>query len=240
MELEMDNHSQPSSSGSSPPDTPIITPLSSYPTGSLQSLSGISNCTSPHVGSPPVSAFDTIVLPSHSQHVHAFPPSIGGRPTISTVPEAFNGYSGYSDYSSCMPGTPCHHHLHMKTRPKLPTRSASLVVLLDVFPLRFSIRAPTTLPQARLAPLVSRLPHLVHHTLTRYLAARLLHRRLWLVRLIYPPPLPVPALLCLDLLPPCSCQNLFVGPKPNCNKSYKQANGLKYPYDTRKLQFCAS
>ncbi|KAG2063167.1 hypothetical protein BDR04DRAFT_1164156, partial [Suillus decipiens] len=77
MELDVDQGSTPSSNASSPPDTPLTTPLSSHPIHSFNHF-GQSKSASPHL---PVSAFDTTtVLPSRSVHGSAFPPSRNGLP----------------------------------------------------------------------------------------------------------------------------------------------------------------
>ncbi|TBU26407.1 hypothetical protein BD311DRAFT_447814 [Dichomitus squalens] len=108
MELDVDqNASAPSSGAPSPPDTPISTPLSGYP-----SPTAYSAASSPHQSQPasPISAFETAtVLPSRSAHSAAlggFRSSMGGAPAGSAAraEDAFNAYAGYSDYSSLLPG----------------------------------------------------------------------------------------------------------------------------------------
>ena len=116
MELDVDQSasSAPSSGAPSPPDTPISTPLSGYPSPT-PSVATYSAAPSPHASQPasPISAFDTTtVLPSrgahhHSHHHHPHHPFRPAGPAASRgVPEdAFNGYAGYADYSSLLPGT---------------------------------------------------------------------------------------------------------------------------------------
>jgi transcription factor SFP1 len=229
MELELDNNSQPSSDGSTPPDTPINTPLSSYPHDSFNrplSHPG-SNCASPQVGSPPVSAFDTIVLPSHSQHIRAFPPSRSARPNLTNVSDVFNGYSGYSDYSSCMPGTvpspPAYEEIsqtkNSASEPGSPSGCvppALLYCSADNTPVSTpgSSRIPSPMsntpyfdsPKASSTTYASSVVGKADPSNATPRASTTLSR-------------PASSLL---LSKPFRC------PKPNCNKSYKQANGLKY------------
>ncbi|KAI1789873.1 hypothetical protein LXA43DRAFT_892050 [Ganoderma leucocontextum] len=113
MELDVDQtaSSAPSSGAPSPPDTPISTPLSGYPSPT-PSIATYSAVPSPHQSQPasPISAFDTTtVLPSrgkhhhHSHHPHH--PFRPAGPAARGVPEdAFNAYAGYADYSSLLPG----------------------------------------------------------------------------------------------------------------------------------------
>ncbi|KIM87788.1 hypothetical protein PILCRDRAFT_261344 [Piloderma croceum F 1598] len=228
MELEMDNNSQPSSGGSTPPDTPINTPLSSYPDDGFNRVPSYpgSNCASPYVGSPPVSAFDTVVLPS--QHIRAFPHSRGGRPALANVSDVFNGYSGYSDYSSCMPGTvpspPAYDDLsqtqsNSTSEPGSPSGCVPPALLYssgDNTPISTpsSSRIPsptssssyfTTSPGCSTNSASSAAGKVDPSSATPR-ASTTLSR-------------PASSLL---LSKPFRC------PKPNCNKSYKQANGLKY------------
>ncbi|KAI0739649.1 hypothetical protein C8Q80DRAFT_1111468 [Daedaleopsis nitida] len=98
MELDVDqNPSAPSSGAPSPPDTPISTPLSGYPSPTY------SAAPSPHASQPasPISAFETTtVLPSRGHH-GGFRSSVGAGPSTE---DAFNSYAAYSDYSSLLPG----------------------------------------------------------------------------------------------------------------------------------------
>ncbi|KAI0367905.1 hypothetical protein BV20DRAFT_949255 [Pilatotrama ljubarskyi] len=107
MELDMDhNASAPSSGAPSPPDTPVSTPLSSYPS---YSHSALPSPALAHASQPasPISAFDTTtVLPSRAHHMSGFRSSVGGSASGSAAraEDAFNAYAGYSDYSSLLPG----------------------------------------------------------------------------------------------------------------------------------------
>ncbi|KAI0349135.1 hypothetical protein OH77DRAFT_1440596 [Trametes cingulata] len=107
MELDMDHSaSAPSSGAPSPPDTPVSTPLSSYPAYSHFSLPSpaIAQASQP---ASPISAFDTTtVLPSRAHHISGFRSSVGSSAAGSAAraDDAFNAYAGYSDYSSLLPG----------------------------------------------------------------------------------------------------------------------------------------
>lgn len=224
MELEMDNNSIPSSGGSTPPDTPINTPLSSYPDESFNrtySHPG-SNCASPHVGSPPVSAFDTVILPS--QHIRAFPPSRVSRPSVANVTDFFNGYSGYSDYSSCMPGTvpspPAYDelsqtHSNSASEPGSPSGCVPPALLYSS-----SDNTPVSTPSS------SRIPSPTSSTSFFTPSSNSVSS----VAGKGDPSNATPR-ASTTLSRPASSLLLskpFRCPKPNCNKSYKQANGLKY------------
>ncbi|KAI0776955.1 hypothetical protein BD413DRAFT_233197 [Trametes elegans] len=107
MELDVDqNASAPSSGAPSPPDTPVSTPLSTYP---AYSHSALPSPALAHASQPasPISAFDTTtVLPSRAHHVSGFRSSMGssGSNSAARAEDAFNAYAGYSDYSSLLPG----------------------------------------------------------------------------------------------------------------------------------------
>jgi len=230
MELEIDNNSQPSSGGSTPPDTPINTPLSSYPDVSFNrphSHPG-SNCASPYVGSPPVSAFDTVVLPSHSQQIRAFPHSRGGRPAVANASDVFNVYSGYSDYSSCMPGTvpspPAYDELsqaqaNSASEPGSPSGCVPPALLYS---------SADNTPHS--TPSTSRIPS--PSSSTSYFAASPGSSTTSASSAAGKgDPSAATPRASTTLSRPASSLLLskpFRCPKPNCNKSYKQANGLKY------------
>lgn len=226
MELEMESNSQPSSGGSSPPDTPITTPLSSYPNNSFNSSRSLpgSNCASPHVGSPPVSAFDTVVLPS--QHVNAFPPSLGGRSSVSNVPEVFNAYSGYSDYSSCMPGTapsPPAYEDQPQSGSNSTSEPGSPSSCVPPQLLYSTDNTPASTPSS------SRLPSPVR-TPANFFTSQGGSRSSVITSPASKAETATPR-ASTTLSRPASSLLLskpFRCPKANCNKSYKQANGLKY------------
>ncbi|EIM84934.1 uncharacterized protein STEHIDRAFT_148199 [Stereum hirsutum FP-91666 SS1] len=126
-DMELDLDSSPSSSASSPPQTPLSTTITPYPSNSAYPPAGLSNLqtnlplSQPHpnyshlnfnslsLNSPhsqptsscpsPVSAFDTTtVLPSRSSPLGNFPPSMAQR---SNAPaDAFNAYSTYAEYNN--------------------------------------------------------------------------------------------------------------------------------------------
>lgn len=229
MELEMDNNSQPSSGGSTPPDTPINTPLSSYPDHSFnrsQSHPG-SSCASPHVGSPPVSAFDTVVLPSHSQQIRAFPYSRSGRPAVANVSDFFNGYSGYSDYSSCMPGTVPSPPAYDELSP-VQTNSTSEPGSPGCVPPALLYSSADNTPIS--SPGSSRIPSPLSSA--SYFGASQGNSSNSAASVAGKgDPSNATPRASTTLSRPASSLLLskpFRCPKPNCNKSYKQANGLKY------------
>lgn len=226
MELDTGDASAPSSGSSSPPDTPVSTPLSSYPNVHLQSAAQ-------HQASrpAPISAFDTTtVLPSRSGHGL----SVGFPPIRSSVPvsaaraeDAFNAYAGYSDYSSHLPGTvPSSSMLPIKQEDhssyangSYGSRSNNCVppaLLLNSSagntpsstPGPSRVASPTAGPSNHVST-GSALNGTSSPTSPSAQAAR---ASTTLSR-------PATSLL---LSKPFKC------PKPNCNKSYKQANGLKY------------
>jgi len=226
MELDMDHMSAPSSGASSPPDTPISTPLSSYPHSALYPGSHPSSaCSSPHPA--PISAFDTTtVLPSRSGHSPlsvGFPPasrsSMGGR-----AEEAFNAYAGYSDYSSLLPGT-----VPSPTASSAPAPDGSAVA--DLYAQRSTCVPPALLLNNSTSntpdstPASSRVASPAPgSTVFRNVAAAPASTSAMGANGQTPrasTTLSRPATSLL-LSKPFRC------PKPNCNKSYKQANGLKY------------
>jgi transcription factor SFP1 len=224
MELDLENTSAPSSGSSSPPDTPISTPLSAYPSAYLQ----------PAPSTTPVSAFDTTtVMPCRSGSSAmsvGFPPNRSSLPLLAPRTEdAFNAYAGYSDYSSLMPGTvgsipplcvddqskfaspygaragcvpPA---LLLNSNSTSPTdtpdssRVASPVSGANTYSIQSSGAASSGPSQASTSTAALSQPQVPRASTT-------LSR-------------PATSLL---LSKPFKC------PKPNCNKSYKQANGLKY------------
>ncbi|TFK38432.1 hypothetical protein BDQ12DRAFT_698628 [Crucibulum laeve] len=144
LELDMDNHphpppsscqssshSSPSSGAPSPPDTPISTPLSAYPSPHAfqnhlpqqhQLHLPLPNMHSPYISNPPSplsSAYDSTAAstrqssptggatrPNLNLNLASFPRSTINSPSILAHPEdAFNAYARFSsDYSSCLPG----------------------------------------------------------------------------------------------------------------------------------------
>ncbi|KZT03027.1 uncharacterized protein LAESUDRAFT_738401 [Laetiporus sulphureus 93-53] len=233
MELDMDHMSAPSSGASSPPDTPISTPLSSYPSTLYPGSAPASNCSSPMPA--PISAFETTtVLPSRSGHS---PLSVGFPPASRSsmaglsprVDEAFNTYAGYSDYSSLLPGT-----VPSPTTTTAPpiegpagsdARNAYAGRSTCVPPALLLNHSASNTPNS--TPSSSRVASPAMGTsVFRNVAAA-------------PPSTSVSgatasgqtARASTTLSRPASSLLLskpFKCPKPNCNKSYKQANGLKY------------
>ncbi|KAG1764442.1 hypothetical protein EDD22DRAFT_452300 [Suillus occidentalis] len=190
--------------GSTPPDTPLSTPLSSHPTHSF-------NHFKQHL---PVSAFDTTtVIPSRSI---PFPPSL---PNPANTPDVFNAYAGYSDYSSSMPGTvpsPAgSDHPQPVSEPGSPYGCLPPAVVFS------TSNTPVTTPSASRVPspasAASHPAALPHTSASSDSPAS--SKSFGSQRASTTLSRPASSLL---LSKPFRC------PKPNCNKSYKQANGLKY------------
>ncbi|KAG1824086.1 hypothetical protein EV424DRAFT_736029 [Suillus variegatus] len=225
MELDIDQGSM--SNAPTPPDTPLSTPLSSHPTHSFNHF-GQSKPASPHL---PVSAFDTTtVLPSRSVHGSAFPPSRNGLPNVANAPDAFNAYAGYSDFSSSMPGTvpsstgsdDIHAPVTPVSEPGSPYGCLPPAVVFS------TCNTPVTTPSvSRMPSPASASPHPVSPAAAPHSSAssdsptspKVLTSQQANQRASTTLSRPASSLL---LSKPFRC------PKPNCNKSYKQANGLKY------------
>lgn len=231
MELDMENTSAPSSGSSSPPDTPISTPLSSYPSTYPQQAFPISSSPG---GSRPVSAFDTTtVMPSRTGVPSlsvGFPPArSSGSAAAPRAEDALNAYAGYSDYSSLMPGT----------NPSATQGSDDQQTFSGAYTTRTSCVQPALLLNSSATtpastPDQSRVASPVSGQTSTYP--------------IQPAIMPAPS--SSSQASGSSSQNAsqtprasstlsrsatslllskpFKCPKPNCNKSYKQANGLKY------------
>ncbi|KAG1745003.1 uncharacterized protein EDB91DRAFT_1246520 [Suillus paluster] len=227
MELDVDQGSTPSSNAPSPPDTPLTTPLSSHPTHSFNHF-GQSKPTSPHL---PVSAFDTTtVLPSRSIHGSAFPPSRNGLPNVANAPDAFNGYAGYSDYSSSMPGTvpspPASDDVHSPVSPVSELGSPygclppAVVFSTSNTPINTpsASRVPSPASASR-HPAPSAAAPNSSASSDSLASSKAFTSQQANQRASTTLSRPASSLL---LSKPFRC------PKPNCNKSYKQANGLKY------------
>ncbi|KAG2113496.1 uncharacterized protein F5147DRAFT_47681 [Suillus discolor] len=224
MELDVDQGSTPSSNAPSPPDTPLTTPLSSHPSHSFNHF-GQSKPASPHL---PVSAFDTTTVhPSRSVHGSAFPPSRNSLPNVANAPDAFNGYAGYSDYSSSMPGTvpspPASDDLHAPVTPVSDPGSPygclppAVVFSTSNTPVNTpsASRVPSPTSASRYPAASAASPHSPDFSASsKAFSSQQANQRASTT-------LSRPASSLL-LSKPFRC------PKPNCNKSYKQANGLKY------------
>lgn len=217
MEMDMENASAPSSGAPSPPDTPISTPLSSYPSPSMASSghafphpqvysspASTSNSACPS----PISAFDTTtVLSSRSSllSVSTFPA------TRDMLNNGYNGYNGDAFSASGMvsegvdsaPQTPLSPESCV---PPALLFSASSTPVTTPNGSRVNSPAPNSyFPQASTSGSSSLNPNKASSSAAAR-ASTTLSR-------------PSSSLL---LSKPFKC------PKPNCNKSYKQANGLKY------------
>lgn len=215
MELDVDQSSTPSPGGPSPPDTPLTTPLSSHPSHSFPHLG--------HSGNDAVSAFDTTTIPTRSIHSHsmaAFPPSRNGP---SNNPEPFNGYAGYSDYSSSMPGTvpspPASDEQMQNTAAS--SEPASPYGCLPPTLVFSTTNTPTNTPTASRVPSPSGTSRSSVHSTSQQSKDSSTSSKSSHTTARASTTLSRPASSLL-LSKPFRC------PKPNCNKSYKQANGLKY------------
>lgn len=249
MELDVDqNQSAPSSGAPSPPDTPVSTPLSSYPS---YSHSALPSPALAHASQPasPISAFDTTtVLPSRAHHMSGFRSSVGGSGSGSgaRAEDAFNAYAGYSDYSSLLPGT---NPLGGGANTMFMQQQQNQMANMSLGPMNGNQAscAPTALLLSNSAgntpdstPASSRVASPIPGSSTTY-------------RNVAPsgsqnaqasssgasssngsgsnPASPSTPRASTTLSRPASSLLLskpFRCPKPNCNKSYKQANGLKY------------
>jgi transcription factor SFP1 len=214
MELDVD-HASPSSGGPTPPDTPLATPLSSHPAHSFNHFGQPAQDGSPR---SPVSAFDTTtVLPTRSIHGH-FPSSRNSVPDLSKNPEPFNGYAGYSDYSSSMPGTvpsppatdDMQGPLSPASEPHSPYGCLPPAVVFSTANTPANTPATSRVP----SPSTTARPTQSSSESTKASSSQQCSPRASTT-------LSRPASSLL-LSKPFRC------PKPNCNKSYKQANGLKY------------
>ncbi|KAF8633124.1 hypothetical protein AX15_001504 [Amanita polypyramis BW_CC] len=255
-------HSSPSSGVPTPPDTPITTPLSTYPAHTLPN----SHLSLPHshvhpLSQPasPLSSYDHSVHVSAASTVpstrHSSPTGTSTRPNLnlnlsafqrntqygSNSEEAFNSYTRYaSDYSACMPGTQYNNvdgndasaiQASWHQQPNSGNNAGQCVPPA----LLFSTSACTT-PLG--TPDGSRVPSpsvggYGSRTLSQSSAPATPSRST--------PPSSIASgrsssrasstAGSTTLSRPASSLLLskpFRCPKPNCNKSYKQANGLKY------------
>ncbi|KAI0077973.1 hypothetical protein K474DRAFT_1706852 [Panus rudis PR-1116 ss-1] len=209
MELDTGDGSGPSSGSSSPPDTPISTPLSAYPTVQTP-LANPQASNRP----TPISAFDTATV-SRTGH----PLSVGFTPLRSSVPvsptraeDALNSYAGYSDYSSLLPGaTP----VKQEEQPNYQNGPyVHPALLLNTTPVSTpgSSRVASPAPGSASYPQNGSSSSASSPTAPSASGSQTPRASTTLSR-------PATSLL---LSKPFKC------PKPNCNKSYKQANGLKY------------
>ncbi|ETW76625.1 hypothetical protein HETIRDRAFT_455141 [Heterobasidion irregulare TC 32-1] len=222
MELDLDS-SPSSSSASSPPQTPISTPLASYIPSYAFSQPG-SACPSP------VSAFDTTsVLPSRAggSPLAPFPPA--HRAPVRAAEDAFNAYSGYQDYSAGMPGTvpsPKGMRSSVLADDRSMSEPGSPYGCLPPALLFSTSTTPANTPSTSRVPspsngAASYLP-LSAHASTSASASN---------SGTSTPASAITPRASTTLSRPSSSLLLskpFRCPKPNCSKSYKQANGLKY------------
>ncbi|KAI0667455.1 hypothetical protein C8Q78DRAFT_1053104 [Trametes maxima] len=246
MELDVDqNASAPSSGAPSPPDTPVSTPLSSYP---AYSHSALPSPALAHASQPasPISAFDTTtVLPSRAHHMSGFRSSASPAASAARAEDAFNAYAGYSDYSSLLPGaTPlggAANAMFMQQQSQLANMSlgpmngnqascAPTALLLsnsaantpDSTPASSRVASPIpsgSTTYRNVAPSGSQGVQSTSSTAGPSNSGASNAANSSTPRASTTLSRPASSLL---LSKPFRC------PKPNCNKSYKQANGLKY------------
>lgn len=266
LELELDNttthlappvtasHSSPSSGAPSPPDTPISTPLSAWPSphafrshhitpASSQPPSPRSKTAAPTRTSSPISA--STLRPNLSLNLggaSAFSRAHVPSPHVLTNPEdAFNSYARFSqDYSSGLPGAQFN---------AAPADEASMVTLPPqnaVWQQNGGHQQPGCVPPALLfsssttatpasTPGGSRVPspNGYAHAIAQ---AHAQQQALQPQSSLSVPTTPISSTSRPSVLsrtsstasPSLLLSKPFKCPKPNCNKSYKQANGLKY------------
>ncbi|KAH9974972.1 hypothetical protein BGW80DRAFT_1487964 [Lactifluus volemus] len=216
MELDVDS-SPASSSASSPPLTPITTPLVPYSTqrafAATTSFTPLSLSQPPSACPSPVSAFDTTtVLPSR-------PLTSTIAAALSSAQDSFSPYSPYSDYnpipsplqasheaasgSSSQPGSP-----YSCVPPTLLYSSSSTTPANT--PSSSRVASPS---QASYHPLSAQASTSASGSSSTASSPTSTPRASTTLSR------PASSLL---LSKPFRC------PKANCNKSYKQANGLKY------------
>ena len=188
MEMEMDHSSGPSSSGSSPPDTPVHTPLMPYPT---------------------VSAFETTtVLPSRSGlSVNVFSSASRRNKRGIEQAEVFSGYARAKEYALALASADDQEGIliHGRSGTVTPALLLSTGTTPANSPDSSRVSSPTlSSPTYRTGNITA--------TMTSQSTSRTNPITTTGSR-------PASSLLVNK---PFKC------PKPNCNKSYKQANGLKY------------
>ncbi|KAK2464962.1 hypothetical protein APHAL10511_003038 [Amanita phalloides] len=251
--------SSPSSGVPTPPDTPVTTPLSTYPVNALPN----SHLSLPHIHplsqpASPMSSYDSAVHVSAASTApstrHSSPTGTSTRPNLNLnltafqrstqygtsspcIPEeAFNSYARYaSDYSACMPGTQYDVNDANAIQASWQQQSNQGNTGGQCVPpaLLFSASASTT-PLS--TPDGSRVPS---PSVSGYGSRTLSQSSAPATPCRTTPPSSIPSgrsssrasSASTSLSRPASSLLLskpFRCPKPNCNKSYKQANGLKY------------
>ncbi|KAF8260029.1 hypothetical protein EI94DRAFT_1706587, partial [Lactarius quietus] len=217
-DMELDDSSPASSSASSPPLTPVTTPLVPYTTqrafNNASSYTPLSLSQPPSSCPSPVSAFDTTaVLPSR-----------GASSSISPFPsphhDSFNAYSTYSEYGALSPlqSTPDATGAS-SSQPGSPFSCVPPTLLYSP-----NSTTPANTPSSsRVASPVAAQGQASYHPLSAQASTSASASTT-------PSPTSTPR-ASTTLSRPASSLLLskpFRCPKPNCNKSYKQANGLKY------------
>ncbi|KAF5347745.1 hypothetical protein D9756_010260 [Leucocoprinus leucothites] len=266
LELDLDNttaclappvttaHSSPSSGAPSPPDTPISTPLSAWPSphafrshhitpASSQPPSPRSKTAAPTRASSPVSA--SALRPNLSLNLggaSAFSRAHAPSPHILSNPEdAFNSYARFSqDYSSDLPGAQFNaapaDEASMVTNPpqNINWQQKGVQHQSGCVPpaLLFSsstTATPVSTPGGSRVPSPSGYAQAVAQAHAQQ-ARQAQSSASMPTTPISSTPSRAPSLsrTSSNASPSLLLSKPFKCPKPNCNKSYKQANGLKY------------
>ena len=208
-----------SSSASSPPLTPVTTPLVPYTAqrafANASSFTPLSLSQPPSECPSPVSAFDTAtVLPSRASTMSAF---------SQTQHDSFSPYTGYSDYSTVTSPLQASQEITSasSSQPGSPYSCVPPTLLYSPS----SITPANTPSSSRVASPVTAQgqTQASYHPLSAQASTSASAST-------SPSPTSTPR-ASTTLSRPASSLLLskpFRCPKPNCNKSYKQANGLKY------------
>ncbi|PFH52511.1 hypothetical protein AMATHDRAFT_2227 [Amanita thiersii Skay4041] len=272
-QVQSSAHSSPSSNATTPPDTPITTPLSAYPAHTFPNAHLTlpqSNIHSPYASQPasPLASHDSSAYASAASTAastrHPSPTGTSSRPNLNlnlsafqrsnqyntsspsilTNPEeAFNPYARFSsDYSSCMPGAqynPADVNEASALHANWPQHQGGAANAGQCVPpaLLFSSSAsntPISTPDGSRVPSPTTSGYGGSRSLSQCSAPTTPSRT--------SPPSSIGnsasgrssssrSAAASTLSRPASSLLLskpFRCPKPNCNKSYKQANGLKY------------
>ncbi|KAI0247433.1 hypothetical protein BJV78DRAFT_1245722 [Lactifluus subvellereus] len=218
-DMELDDSSPASSSSSSPPLTPVTTPLVPYTTqrafATASSYTPLSLSQPPSACPSPVSAFDTTtVLPSR-----ALTSSIAAA--LSPAHDPLSPYSPYSDYSAIP--SPLQASQEVTSGPNSQPGSPYSCVPPTLLYSSSSTTPANTPSSSRVASPVA--AQASYHPLSAQASTSASASSS-----TAPSPTSTPR-ASTTLSRPASSLLLskpFRCPKPNCNKSYKQANGLKY------------
>ncbi|KAG6815879.1 hypothetical protein H0H87_010521 [Tephrocybe sp. NHM501043] len=236
LDLDLDNSTLPSARSSpastSPPHTPSNPALAQF----AHTYGYPSAHTSPYASQPP--------SPGSAQPQVHFPHPAGAPPPLAHPEEVFNTYARFSaDYSSHMPGTQFNpsggDEIHVPNAPSpQPSQQqgippALLFAAAADQPAKLKLKVRGTQPASSPSPPATPSTASAHSSFPPPSAASPPGPS------SVPPPLPpqstastpartTPSHTPLPAAPSLLLSKPFRCPKPNCNKSYKQANGLKY------------